>query len=135
MAIRGSKSVVKHRRIQPYAWLGAGTVALGMGAAMVGGTAVAVADTGAADSSATSASAAPSAKADSPVRRSAASRAARVGDVSRAAAAHRSAVTPRSRWPRSNCHLLPRRLPRRQSDPQRDEPRSGRSNQQSTPRT
>jgi hypothetical protein len=29
------------RRIQPYAWLGAGAVTLGMGAAMVGGTAVA----------------------------------------------------------------------------------------------
>lgn len=33
-------------RIQPYAWLGAGAVTLGMGAAMVGGTAVAFADTG-----------------------------------------------------------------------------------------
>ena len=31
------------RRIQPYAWLGAGAVTLGMGAAMVGGTAVAFA--------------------------------------------------------------------------------------------
>ena len=33
-------------RIQPYAWLGVGAVTLGMGAAMVGGTAVAFADTG-----------------------------------------------------------------------------------------
>lgn len=33
------------RRIQPYAWLGAGAVTLGMGAAMVGGTAVAYAGT------------------------------------------------------------------------------------------
>jgi len=39
--------VSKHRRIQPYAWLGAGAVTLGMGAAMVGGAAVAVADSGA----------------------------------------------------------------------------------------
>jgi hypothetical protein len=35
------------RRLQPYAWLGAGAVTLGMGAALVGGTAVAFADTGA----------------------------------------------------------------------------------------
>ena len=35
-----------HGRIQPYAWLGAGALTLGMGAAMVGGTAVAFADTG-----------------------------------------------------------------------------------------
>ncbi len=33
-------------RIQPYAWLGAGAVTLGLGAAMVGGTAVAFAETG-----------------------------------------------------------------------------------------
>jgi len=35
-----------HRRIQPYAWLGAGAVTLGMGAAMVGGATVAFAETG-----------------------------------------------------------------------------------------
>ncbi len=35
-----------HRRIQPYAWLGAGALTLGLGAAMVGGAAVAGADTG-----------------------------------------------------------------------------------------
>ena len=34
------------RRIQPYVWLGVGAVTLGMGAAMVGGTAVAFAGTG-----------------------------------------------------------------------------------------
>jgi hypothetical protein len=43
------------RRRQPYAWLGAGAVTFGMGAAMVGGTAVAFADTGT-DSSANSSS-------------------------------------------------------------------------------
>ena len=37
----------KHRRIRPYAWLGTAAVTLGLGAAMVGGTAVAVADVGA----------------------------------------------------------------------------------------
>ena len=37
----------KHRRIQPYAWLGTAAVTLGLGAAMVGGTAVAAADVGA----------------------------------------------------------------------------------------
>ena len=42
-------------RIQPYAWLGVGAVTLGMGAAMVGGTAVAFADTGS-DSGGTSSS-------------------------------------------------------------------------------
>lgn len=36
----------KHRRIQPYAWLGAGAVTVGMGAALLGGTAVAFAGTG-----------------------------------------------------------------------------------------
>lgn len=35
-----------HRRLQPYSWLGAGAVTLGMGAALVGGSAVAFADTG-----------------------------------------------------------------------------------------
>ncbi len=34
----------KGRRIQPYAWLGAGAVTLGLGAAMAGGTAIAHAD-------------------------------------------------------------------------------------------
>lgn len=34
------------RRIQPYAWLGAGAVTVGMGAALIGGTAVAFAETG-----------------------------------------------------------------------------------------
>ncbi len=37
----------KHRRIRPYAWLGTAAVTLGLGAGMVGGTAVAVADVGA----------------------------------------------------------------------------------------
>ena len=36
----------KHRRIQPYAWLGAGAVTVGMGAALLGGAAVAVAGPG-----------------------------------------------------------------------------------------
>ena len=43
-----------NRRIQPYAWLGAGAVTLGMGVALVGGTAVAFADTGAESTGATS---------------------------------------------------------------------------------
>ncbi len=37
----------KQRRRTPYTWLGAAAVTLGLGASMVGGTAVAVADTGA----------------------------------------------------------------------------------------
>lgn len=45
-----------NRRIQPYTWLGAGAVTLGMGVALVGGTAVAFADTGAESTGATSTS-------------------------------------------------------------------------------
>ena len=44
---RVARSRGKGRRIQPYAWLGAGAVTLGLGAAMVSGTAVAFAETGA----------------------------------------------------------------------------------------
>lgn len=57
------------RRRQPYAWLGAGAVTFGMGAAMVGGTAVAFADTGTDASASSSASAASDAsvtKSDAP---------------------------------------------------------------------
>ena len=46
-----------HRRIQPYAWLGVGAMTLGMGAALVGGTAVAFAGTGGAPSTNSSGSA------------------------------------------------------------------------------
>ena len=45
------------RRIQPYAWLGAGAVTVGMGVALAGGTAVAFADAGADPSGGTSAAA------------------------------------------------------------------------------
>ena len=81
----------KHRRIQPYAWLGAGAVTLGMGAAMVGGTAVAFAETGAgtraSDSSASAEGASSTATTstatttDSPTRKRANSRAVRVGSA------------------------------------------------------
>lgn len=54
---RAARARAKRSRIRPYAWLGAGAVTLGLGAAMVGGTAVAFADTGA-DSSASTASSA-----------------------------------------------------------------------------
>ena len=47
MANRGGNRVSKHRRIRPYAWLGTAAVTLGLGAAMVGGTAIAMADVGA----------------------------------------------------------------------------------------
>ena len=43
----------RRRRIQPYAWLGAGAVTLGLGVAVVSGTAVAFADTGDAGSATT----------------------------------------------------------------------------------
>ena len=73
MPTRGSQSVSNHRRVQPYAWLGAGALTLGLGAAMVGGAAVAVADTGAdtgpsaSDDSARS-EVSPSTKFDAPAR-------------------------------------------------------------------
>ncbi len=53
----GGKHRAKRRRLQPYAWLGAGAVTLGVGAALAGGTAVAYADTGSSGGSAKSASA------------------------------------------------------------------------------
>ena len=46
-----------HRRIRPYAWPGVGAVTLGIGVALVGGTAVANADTGENSSLSTSANA------------------------------------------------------------------------------
>ena len=75
--------MAKHRRIPPYTWLGAGAVTLGMGAAMVAGTAVAVADASTTDSSASSASSASAAsgasnEAAAPVHARPASRASRV---------------------------------------------------------
>ena len=82
MTTRGSRSVSKHRRIQPYAWLGAGAVTLGMGAAMVGGTAVALADTGAdapsASDSATSSPASAQTTPSTAPRRNSAARASRI---------------------------------------------------------
>lgn len=53
----GGKHRAPRRRLQPYAWLGAGAVTLGVGAALAGGTAVAYADTGSSGGSAKSASA------------------------------------------------------------------------------
>lgn len=44
---RGGQHRVRRRRLQPYAWLGAGAVTLGVGAALVGGTGVAYADSNA----------------------------------------------------------------------------------------
>ena len=108
MTTRASQSVSKHRRIQPYAWLGAGAVTLGLSAAMVGGTAVAFADTGAgaraSDSSATAESgpASTPVTTESPTRKRPNSRATRGGStpsagssVSPAASVRRSAVVAR----------------------------------------
>ncbi len=63
---RSAGKRVAHRRIQPYTWLGAGALTLGMGAAMVGGTAVAFADAGADSPSSTN-----SASSDAPSTRAA----------------------------------------------------------------
>ena len=71
--------MARHGRIQPYAWLGAGAVTFGLGAAMVGGTAVAAADPGTGATSAdSSVSAAPSPKSSAQVRKRPAIRVARV---------------------------------------------------------
>lgn len=85
-----------HRRIQPYAWLGAGALTLGLGAAMVGGAAVAGADTGAdtgpsaSDSSARS-EASPSTKFDAPARVRSTTKSAR-GTGSASPGAHRQSL-------------------------------------------
>jgi hypothetical protein len=87
MTTRGSLSVSKHRRIQPYAWLGAGAVTLGLGAAMVGGTAVAFADTGAgagASDSAISSPASGSTPSGASARRNPVARASRIAAASSA---------------------------------------------------
>lgn len=79
------------RRIQPYAWLGAGAVTLGMGAAMVGGAAVAYADTGT-DSTST-ASGGTSSEAPSTKREPAKTRATRAARASAVADNDASVVT------------------------------------------
>jgi len=98
--------VSKHRRIQPYAWLGAGAVTLGLSAAMIGAPTVAFADTGAgtraSDSSATADSgpASTSVTTESPTRKRPSSRgglAPSAGPaVSPAASVRRSAVVARN---------------------------------------
>ena len=85
-----------HRRVQPYAWLGAGALTLGLGAAMVGGAAVAGADTGAdtgpsaSDSSARS-EASPSTKFDAQARVRSTMKSAR-GTGSASPGAHRQSL-------------------------------------------
>ena len=66
-----SHATRKHRRLQPYAWLGAGAVTLGIGASLVGGAAVSSADTGAdaANGSSAASSAASSPASNTPTRR------------------------------------------------------------------
>ena len=85
-------SRARHRRVQPYTWLGAGAVTLGMGVTMIGGAAVAVADTAsgtdasgsersAAAASPDAGGAAQGATAPAPNRARPANRAARAGHV------------------------------------------------------
>ena len=80
-----SQATRKHRRLRPYAWLGAGAVTLGLGASMVGGAAVAFADTADAPSSDTATSA-PASGASSETKTGPAT-------GRRAAATHASAAT------------------------------------------
>jgi len=66
---QAARNRAARRSKQPFAWLGVGAVTLGMGAAMVGGTAVAFADTGAAgNDSAGSSSASDKAGNDAPAK-------------------------------------------------------------------
>ena len=85
-----------HRRVQPYAWLGAGALTLGLGAAMVGGAAVAGADTGAdtgpsASDSSARREASPSTKFDAPARVRSTTKSAR-GSRSASPGAHRQSL-------------------------------------------
>ena len=85
-----------HRRVQPYAWLGAGALTLGLGAAMVGGAAVAGADTGAdtgpsASDSSARREASPSTKFDAPARVRSTTKSAR-GSRSASPVAHRQSL-------------------------------------------
>lgn len=83
------------RRLRPYAWLGAGAVTLGMGAAMVGGTAVAFATPGA--DSAAGASDSTSGEAAKPDRAPAQTRATRGPRASAAADNDTSRATATAR--------------------------------------
>lgn len=78
-------------RRQPYAWLGVGAVTLSMGAAMVGGTAIAFADTDGASDTVTSAPSLGSAAPDSPAKKS-----VNRGSRRSAAPAASQAASPRS---------------------------------------
>ena len=79
-----SHAARKHHRLRPYAWLGAGAVTLGMGAAMVGGAAIAAADAGAeAESTSTASTSAPANSTATSTRR--APRSARSGAVATSA--------------------------------------------------
>lgn len=60
---RARRTRASKRHIQPYAWLGAGAVTVGMGVALVGGTAVAFADNGNDAAGTTTTSAGPGASA------------------------------------------------------------------------
>ena len=87
---RVARNRAARRRIQPYAWLGVGAVTVGMGAAMVGGTAVATADTGADASVSNSVDAADAGSA--PAKSTAPNR--RAARVARAAAAVADTAAP-----------------------------------------
>lgn len=76
-----SRKRAAHRRLQPYAWLGAGAVTLGMGAAIVGGPAVAMASTGADSAGGTSASASSDAASNDTKGEATHARASRTGRV------------------------------------------------------
>ena len=98
---RAARKRAAHRRIQPYAWLGAGAVTLGMGAAMVGGTAVAFADTGAEAGPSSSSSSADASSANADTKSQATKRRPPHVDRARAAAdeSGQTALQRRSRVP------------------------------------
>ena len=91
---RAARKRVADRRVQPYAWLGAGAVTLGLGAAMVGGTAVAFADTGADSSPSASGSGSASAASEASPARKEAPRARSVHSPRAIAAAANDDATP-----------------------------------------
>lgn len=89
-ATKGPRRVDRHSRIEPYTWLGAGAVTLGIGAALVGGAGVAHAEDGAGGGSPSSSNST-----------SESNRNARHSDVARDDDTDSTAQQPRSKLPSS----------------------------------
>lgn len=107
----------RNGRRQPYSWLGAGAVTLSLGAAVIGGTAVAFADTGADSTSGSSSADGSSTKSDVTKRTAARSSRRSQGDVAGGAGSARARVLSGGPVPSAASVLSPR--PTRSSKPAR----------------